>query len=89
MVYTTFAFNGSRQEDTHPTYGSMDGIGNPLIFILSRANVDKIYLFIRSCITAVKVKGKGITLGLLFNGLHLRNPCNDYYSFTDPRGMEG
>jgi len=29
--------------------------------------------------------------GLLFNGLHLRNPCNyiDYYSFTDPKGMEG
>ena len=29
--------------------------------------------------------------GLLFNGLHPRNPCNnmDYYSFTDPKGVEG
>jgi len=29
--------------------------------------------------------------GLPFNGLHPRNPCNyiDYYSFTDPEGMEG
>jgi len=28
---------------------------------------------------------------LPFNGLHPRNPCNyvDYYSFTDPEGMEG
>jgi len=28
---------------------------------------------------------------LLFNGLHPRNPRNyvDYYSFTDPEGMEG
>jgi len=28
--------------------------------------------------------------GLPFNGLHPRNPCNymDYYSFTDPEGME-
>jgi len=28
---------------------------------------------------------------LPFNGLHPRNPCNymDYYSFTDPKGMEG
>jgi len=28
---------------------------------------------------------------LPFNGLHTRNPCNcmDYYSFTDPGGMEG
>ena len=28
---------------------------------------------------------------LSFNGLHPRNPCNymDYYSFTDPKGMEG
>jgi len=28
---------------------------------------------------------------LPFNGLHTRNPCNymDYYSFTDPEGMEG
>jgi len=28
---------------------------------------------------------------LPFNGLHLRNPFNymDYYSFTDPKGMEG
>jgi len=27
---------------------------------------------------------------LPFNGLHPRNPCNyvDYYSFTDPEGME-
>jgi len=29
--------------------------------------------------------------GLPFNGRHPRNPCNymDYYSITDPRGMEG
>jgi len=29
--------------------------------------------------------------GLPFNGLHPRNRCNcmDYYSFNDPRGMEG
>ena len=29
--------------------------------------------------------------GLPFNGLHPRNPCNcmEYYSFTDPGGMEG
>jgi len=29
--------------------------------------------------------------GLPFDGLHLRNPCTymDYYSFTDPEGMEG
>ena len=29
--------------------------------------------------------------GLPFNGLHPCNPCNciDYYSFTDPGGMEG
>jgi len=29
--------------------------------------------------------------GLPFNGLQLRNPCNYmvYYSFTDPKGMEG
>jgi len=26
--------------------------------------------------------------GLLFNGLDSRNPCMDYYSFTDPGGME-
>jgi len=27
----------------------------------------------------------------VFNGLHPRNPCNymDYYSYTDPEGMEG
>jgi len=32
-----------------------------------------------------------VCLGLSFNGLHPRNPCNyiDYYSFTDPEGMEG
>jgi len=30
------------------------------------------------------------SLSLLFNGLHPCNPCNymDYYSFTDPGGME-
>ena len=29
--------------------------------------------------------------GLLYNGLHPRNSCNyiDYYSLTDPRGMQG
>jgi len=28
---------------------------------------------------------------LPFNGVRPRNPCNyvDYYSFTDPEGMEG
>jgi len=31
------------------------------------------------------------SLGLPFNGLHPRNPCNymNYYSFTDPGGTEG
>jgi len=29
--------------------------------------------------------------GLPFNGRHPHDPCNsmDYYSFTDPGGMEG
>ena len=29
--------------------------------------------------------------GLPFNGLHPHRPCNymDFYSFTDPKGMEG
>jgi len=35
--------------------------------------------------------GRRLSPGLQFNGLHPRNPCSymDYYSFTDPEGMEG
>ena len=48
-------------------------------------------LYVTNGLAAFQPNNHTRSSGLAFNGFHPCKPCNymDYYSFTDPDGMEG